>query len=81
MAPIRRYLRISHYTTLEVRIHLENPSDAHRWLLKQNDPALPRVMEAVRPLIVPKLREARANDRKTGKKKEIIKDVVQRGSR
>lgn len=80
MAPIRRYVRVSRFTVLEMRIHLENPSDAHRWLLRAQDPALPRVMEAIRPLIGPKLNEARDNDRKAGKNKEIVTDLVVRGT-
>jgi len=50
MSPTRRYLRISPYSVLEVRIYLDNPADAGRWLLREREPALPRVMEAVRPL-------------------------------
>lgn len=78
MAPIRRYLRISKYSVLEVRIYLDNPADAQRWLLKQSDPVLPRVIEAVRPLVLPKLREENERAKKGGKKKGV-KDVVERG--
>ena len=78
MAPIRRYLRISKHSVLECRIFLENPADGPRWLLHPEDPALPRVFEAVRPLVLPKLREE--NERAKGKgKKKSVKDVVTRG--
>ncbi|KAJ4286060.1 hypothetical protein N0V90_013407 [Kalmusia sp. IMI 367209] len=56
MAPIRRYLRITKHSVLEVRIYL-----------------------AVRPLVLPKLREEneRASGRSRGKaKKKGVKDVV-----
>lgn len=80
MAPIRRYLRLTPYTVLEVRIYLDNPADAGRWLLaKHTDPALPRIISAIRPLVLPKLREE--NDRlkggkSKGRKKGSVKDVV-----
>ncbi|KAL8946675.1 MAG: hypothetical protein Q9222_006961 [Ikaeria aurantiellina] len=77
MPPIRRYLRITQYSVLECRIYLDNPADAQRWLLNVRSPVLPRVIEAVRPLVLPKLREenARAKSGKSGKKKGW-KDVV-----
>ncbi|KAM0799484.1 hypothetical protein BDR22DRAFT_822468 [Usnea florida] len=77
MPPIRRYLRISQYSVLECRIYLDNPADAYRWLLNTRNPVLPQVIEAVRPLVLPKLREenARAKSGKGGKKKGW-KDVV-----
>ncbi|KAF2823586.1 hypothetical protein CC86DRAFT_457916 [Ophiobolus disseminans] len=79
MAPIRRYLRITKYSVLEVRVYLDRPADADAWLLKRGDPALPRVIQAVRPLVLPKLREE--NERGKGKggarsKKKGVKDVV-----
>ncbi|KAF2703904.1 hypothetical protein K504DRAFT_442660 [Pleomassaria siparia CBS 279.74] len=82
MAPIRRYLRITKHSVLEVRIYLDRPSDAEAWLLRRDDPALPRVMHAVRPLVLPKLREE--NERAKGKgsskaKKRGVKDVVIEG--
>ncbi|KAI9888063.1 MAG: hypothetical protein M1823_000185 [Watsoniomyces obsoletus] len=79
MAPIRRYLRITKYSVLECRIYLENPGLADTWLLNARDPILPRVMESVRPLVLPKLREE--NERAKGKGKKAtkgIKDVVTR---
>lgn len=80
MAPIRRYLRITKYSVLEVRIYLENPANAESWLLRRNDPALPRIIDAVRPLVLPKLREE--NERAKGKgKKKGVKDVVVQGER
>lgn len=50
MSPTRRYLRISPHSVLEVRIYLDNPADAGRWLLREREPALPRIVQAVRPL-------------------------------
>ena len=81
MPPIRRYLRISQYSVLECRIYLDNPADAYRWLLNTRNPVLPQVIEAVRPLVLPKLREetARAKSGKGGKKKGW-KDVVVGGT-
>ena len=75
MAPIRRYLRISKYSVLECRIFLENPADGPRWLLRPQDPALPRVFEAVKPLVLPKLREENERLKGKGKKKKSVKDV------
>ncbi|KAK5084999.1 hypothetical protein LTR70_006211 [Exophiala xenobiotica] len=76
MPPIRRYLRISRHSVLECRIFLENPADGPRWLLSPTDPALPRVFEAVRPLVLPKLREENDRAKGKGKKKKSVKDVV-----
>lgn len=82
MSPIRRYLRITQHSVLECRIYLDNPADAHRWLLHPRSPALPRVIEAVRPLVLPKLREenARAKSGKGGGKRKGWKDVVVEGA-
>ena len=87
MAPLRRYLRISPHSVLEVRIYLDNPADSARWLLHPRDPVLPLVLEAVKPLVLPKLREE--NERNgvgwkgkgrggTGKRKGV-KDLVGTG--
>ncbi|KAI0011931.1 hypothetical protein F4779DRAFT_144040 [Xylariaceae sp. FL0662B] len=76
MAPIRRYLRITKYSVLECRIYLDNPALAHSWLLNPRHPVLPRVIESVRPLVLPKLREERERSRKRSTKKKGIKDVV-----
>ncbi|OJK03057.1 hypothetical protein ASPACDRAFT_40374 [Aspergillus aculeatus ATCC 16872] len=74
MAPIRRYLRISKYTVLECRIYLEKPSDI-RWLLSSRDPVLQRIFAAIRPLVLPKLREE--NERLFARKKgKPVKDVI-----
>jgi len=80
MAPIRRYLRITQYSVLEVRIYLDNPTLAPSWLLHPRNPVLPRVIEAVRPLVLPKLKEenAREGGKAKGRKKGI-KDVVVEG--
>lgn len=79
MAPIRRYLRISKYSVLECRIYLDNPALAHTWLLNPRDPVLPKVIESVRPLVLPKLREERERSRKKSTKKRGIKDIVVEG--
>lgn len=79
MAPLRRYLRITKYSVLECRIYLDNPALAHSWLLNHRDPVLPRVIEAVRPLVLPKLREERERSRKKSTKKRGIKDTVVEG--
>ncbi|EAW18121.1 uncharacterized protein NFIA_080650 [Aspergillus fischeri NRRL 181] len=74
MAPVRRYLRISKFSVLECRIYLENPSDS-RWLLDSRDPVLPRIFAAIRPLVLPKLREE--NERLFARKKgKPVKDVI-----
>lgn len=80
MAPIRRYLRITKYSVLECRIYLDNPALAQSWLLNPRDPVLPKVIESVRPLVLPKLREEqeRAQSKKKSKKRSI-KDVVVQG--
>ncbi|KAI7164176.1 hypothetical protein KC349_g863 [Hortaea werneckii] len=76
MSPIRRYLRITKYSVLEVRIYLDKPSDAP-WLLSSRDPVLPRIIEEVRPKVLPKLREENENAKRKGSKKNRgIKDVV-----
>lgn len=82
MAPIRRYLRITKYSVLEVRIYLDNPALSPTWLLHPRDPVLPRVIAAVRPLVLPKLREEndRAGMKGKGKKKGGVKDVVVEGA-
>lgn len=80
MAPIRRYLRISKYSVLECRIYLSNPALAQSWLLNPRNPVLPRVIESVRPLVLPKLREERERSRnKRSARKKGIKDVVEEG--
>ncbi|GAD92483.1 hypothetical protein CIMG_08085 [Paecilomyces variotii No. 5] len=74
MAPIRRYLRITKYSVLECRIYLENPADT-RWLLSSREPVLPRIFSAIKPHVLPKLREE--NERALGKKKrKPVKDVI-----
>jgi hypothetical protein len=61
----------------------DRPSDAETWLLRRDKPALPRVIQAVRPLVLPKLREEneRSNGRGKGKaKRKGVKDVVIEGT-
>ncbi|KAG5984117.1 hypothetical protein E4U55_005992 [Claviceps digitariae] len=76
MAPVRRYLRISKYSVLECRIYLDNPSLAQSWLLNPRNPVLPRIIESIRPLVLPKLREERERSKKKSTKKKSIKDVI-----
>jgi hypothetical protein len=79
MPPIRRYLRITRYSVLEVRIHLDDPAQS-AWLVRGANPALPRIVAAIRPLVLPKLREE--NERagsKSAVKKVGIKDIVTGG--
>ncbi|KAL7926841.1 hypothetical protein ACQKWADRAFT_278733 [Trichoderma austrokoningii] len=76
MAPIRRYLRITKYSALECRIYLDNPALAQSWLLNPRNPILPQVIEAIRPLVIPKLREEKERIRKKSAKKKTIKDVI-----
>jgi hypothetical protein len=79
MAPIRRYLRITKYSVLECRIYVDNPALAESWLLNPRNPVLPRVIESVRPLVLPKLREENERAKGKGGKKKGVKDVVVEG--
>jgi hypothetical protein len=79
MAPVRRYLRISKYSVLECRIYLDNPGLAQSWLLNPRDPVLPRVIESIRPWVLPKLHEEKERSKKKSTKKKSIKDVVVTG--
>ncbi|TWU75253.1 hypothetical protein ED733_005948 [Metarhizium rileyi] len=76
MAPVRRYLRITKYSVLECRIYLESPSLAQSWLLNPRNPVLPRIIETIRPLVLPKLREEKERSKKKSSKKKNIKDVI-----
>jgi hypothetical protein len=79
MPPIRRYLRITRYSVLEVRIYLDDPAQAV-WLLHGANPALPRIIAEIRPLVLPKLREENERSRsKSIAKKGGVKDVVNGG--
>ena len=80
MAPIRRYLRITKYSVLECRIFLDNPVLAESWLLNTRSPVLPRVIESVRPLVLPKLREENEHSKGKRSKKKRVKDVVVEGN-
>lgn len=74
------FVRRSRLTRLS--LDSDRPSDAETWLLRRDNPALPRVIQAVRPLVLPKLREEneRSNSRGRGKaKKKGVKDVVVEG--
>jgi hypothetical protein len=81
MAPIRRYLRITKYSVLECRIYVDNPVLAQSWLLNPRNPVLPRVIESVRPLVLPKLREEKERSKAKGGKKKTVKDMVVEGMR
>ncbi|EDN98121.1 hypothetical protein SS1G_12978 [Sclerotinia sclerotiorum 1980 UF-70] len=48
---------------------------AESWLLNSRNPILPRIIEKVRPLVLPKLREEQERSKSKGKKKSV-KDVV-----
>ncbi|OBT86278.1 hypothetical protein VE02_05573 [Pseudogymnoascus sp. 03VT05] len=71
MAPLRRYLRITPSSVLEVRIY---PSPPGAWLLSTRL-LLTRVLAAVRPLILPKLREENERVKARGRGRGV-KDVV-----
>ena len=79
MAPIRRYLLLPPSILLETRIYIDPPSLAQSWLLHRTDPALPSIIDAIRPLVIPKLREeterARGKGAK-GRRKGGVKDTV-----
>lgn len=57
---------------------MDNPALAESWLLNSRNPVLPRVIEKVRPLVLPKLREEQERSKSKGKKKSV-KDVVSDG--
>lgn len=70
---------MTRYTVLEVRIHLDDPSQL-TWLLRGGNPALPRIITAIRSLVLPKLREENERARgKTAAKKRGVKDTVAQG--
>ncbi|TGJ73577.1 hypothetical protein EYR41_000666 [Orbilia oligospora] len=78
MAPLRRYIKLTPQTTLQAQIFLEDPSLLHTWLIHPTNPALPRIIDSLKDLILPKLREERERER-TGavtKKQQAVKDVV-----
>lgn len=79
MAPIRRYLRITKYSVLECRIYAEYPSASEAWLLGSNNPALPRIMKAIRPNVLPKLREENERARTGRSKKKTVADSIAEG--
>ena len=86
MPPHTTYMRITPHSVLQVRIFTEQPLDAGpRWLIHPTEPALPNVIEAIKHLILPKLREenfakygtrAGGSTAKGAKAKKKIKDVV-----
>lgn len=66
---------------LETRIHLENPALLTSWLLRARDPILPKVITAVRGVVLKKLREEAdsAKTRGSKSKKKAAEKVVVRG--
>lgn len=66
--PLRRYLRISKYSTLEVRIYVTGTDDP-TWF---SDKMLRSVVQLAKPLILPKLREEQA----VKKKKQATRDTI-----
>ena len=67
---------------LETRVYLENPALLTSWLLRARDPVLAKVIEAVRGLVLPKLREEKervARGGAKGKKGRGGKEVVKGG--
>jgi hypothetical protein len=80
MPPLRRYLRVTRNSVLEVRIHLDHPANT-AWLLDGTNPALPRIIAAVRPLVLPKLREEfERGGSKAAARNRQVKDVVTEGA-
>ncbi|KAK6502901.1 hypothetical protein TWF481_007942 [Arthrobotrys musiformis] len=78
MAPLRRYIKLTPQTTLQAQIFLEDPSVLHTWLIHPTNPALPRIIDSLKGLILPKLREERERERigAITKKQQAVKDVV-----
>ncbi|KAK6521275.1 hypothetical protein TWF506_001499 [Arthrobotrys conoides] len=78
MAPLRRYIKLTPQTTLQTQIFLEDPSLLHTWLIHPTNPALPRIIDSLKGLILPKLREERERERAgvVTKKQQAVKDVV-----
>ena len=72
MAPIRRYLRITRHSVLEVRIYLTDPY-SQPWLLNPRSDVLPRIIAEIKPFVFQQLRDdsARAGGAKTRKKKGV----------
>lgn len=61
---------------------MEDPMLTDSWLLRKNDPALARIIAAVREAVLPKLREEneRLRTKTKGKKKGAIKDLIAQGT-
>ena len=59
---------------------MDSPALAQSWLLNPRDPILPKVIEAIRPLVIPKLREEKERSKKKSTKKKTIKDVIVKGT-
>ncbi|KAI9672177.1 MAG: hypothetical protein M1831_001991 [Alyxoria varia] len=76
MPPIRRYLRITRHSVLEVRIYLTDPY-SQSWLLNPRLDVLPRIIAEIKPFVFQQLRDdsARAGGAKS-KKKKGVKDTA-----
>ena len=70
--PLRRYLRVSKSTTLELRVHVVGQDRG--WF---SDSTLKAAIQLVKPHILPKLQEEK---RTKQKKKGPTKDVVEGGT-
>ena len=79
MAPIRRYLRITRHSAIELRIYLQDPTQAQSWLLNPRNDVLARIITAIRPYVERQLREEDARVRGKGRKKKGVKDEVKGG--
>jgi hypothetical protein len=81
MPPLRRYLRVTRSSVLEVRIHLDHPSNTS-WLLDGANAALPRIIAAVRPLLLQNLRDGldRGGGSKAAARNRQVKDVITEGA-
>ncbi|RPB25739.1 hypothetical protein L211DRAFT_856440 [Terfezia boudieri ATCC MYA-4762] len=74
------YLRVSKYTVLETRIYLDDPTLLKSWFLNPRDPILPKVIEAVRSMVLPKLREETTRDM-SGDGFEVVVFLTEGGTR
>lgn len=78
MAPVRRYLRITKYSVLEVRVYLEDPYQ-QSWLLNPRLDVLPRIITAIRPHVFRQLWDDKDRAKGKSKKKKGVKDVAYGG--
>lgn len=79
MPSLRRYIQVTPHTTLQAQIFLEDPSLLHTWLIHPTRPALPRIIDSLKDLLLPKLQEERERELTgsgSSKKNKAVKDVV-----